>query len=392
MSKKLTHEEFVEKLLKKNKHYANGDFVFTGEYVGSNDPIGCHCNIHNKSWTPLPVELCRGKGCPDCGRESSAKNRAAPLERFLQKLNSKKTGVVLDGEYVNMTTKTRFKCSKNHTWFATPNQVLNMPNGCPYCHGMYVWIGFNDLLTTRPDVARLLKNKEDGYKYTQNSNQRVEFVCPDCKTVVVKKINDVSNKGFSCQICSDGISYPNKFGRAFLKQLPIDFLKPEYQPSWAKPYFYDNYFEYNNQKYIVEMDGAFHYIEKQRGTQTLKERQRIDALKTCLANQNDVKIIRIDCLLSDCDYIKNNILNSELNNIFDLSNINWRLCDMSAQKSLVALACKLYQSGVRQINDLAKELGISKTTVTKYLQKGSQLGLCDYQLKRLKLNKTKDKM
>ena len=33
----------------------------------------------------------------------------------------------------------------------------------------------------------------------------------------------------------------------------------EYSPYWAGRKRYDNYFEYNGQAYILEMDGAWHY-------------------------------------------------------------------------------------------------------------------------------------
>ena len=386
MTKKLTHEEFMKKLLSKNERYANGDFYLIGKYLGSQDKILCHCNIHDYDWNAIPADLCRNRGCPICGKESSARNRSGSLEYFLQRLNNKGSDITLVGKYINMTTKTQFQCSKGHIWSTTPNYILYTPNGCPYCSGKYVWVGFNDLWTTREDIASLLKNPDDGYRYTQHSNQKVEFVCPDCNSLLVKTINDVSYRGLSCSVCSDGISYPNKFGRAFLKQLPLKQLKYEYQPDWAKPYFYDNYFEYNDTKYIVEMDGGFHYDEEVKYGVPLEERQRIDDIKTSLAIQTGVNIIRIECLVSDCDYIKNNIIHSDLNEIFNLSNINWSLCDMCAQTSLVKEACILYQSGIHKISEIAKKLNICYSTTSRYLQKGAKLGLCNYQIK------TKDKM
>ena len=48
--------------------------------------------------------------------------------------------------------KVWWQCSKGHDWQAiVSNRVLG--KGCPYCAGQKVWIGFNDLSTTRPDLA-----------------------------------------------------------------------------------------------------------------------------------------------------------------------------------------------------------------------------------------------
>lgn len=38
-----------------------------------------------------------------------------------------------------------------------------------------ILIGFNDMWATNLDVAKLLANPEDGYKYTQYSNKKVNW-------------------------------------------------------------------------------------------------------------------------------------------------------------------------------------------------------------------------
>ncbi len=42
--------------------------------------------------------------------------------------------VKLVGEYLGSMTKTSFQCEMEHTWLATPNNILN-GNGCPECYG-----------------------------------------------------------------------------------------------------------------------------------------------------------------------------------------------------------------------------------------------------------------
>lgn len=239
-------------------------------------------------------------------------------------------------------------------------------------------VGYNDMWTTRPDMAKLLKNPEDGYKYTKSSHSRAYFICPQCGEILYLCINDVCNRGINCNFCSDGVSYPNKFARTLFRQLPVDNYDYEYHPEWAKPYFYDNYFEYNGIKYIVEMDGGFHYKDRLCFNKSLKERQSVDEIKNKLASQNGIRMIRIDCMKSEYNYIKNNILLSEMNDIFDLSHVDWDLCDAMAQKNLVKQACNLYSSGIEDLNQIAESLCVSRSTIQRYVKIGSKHGWCDY--------------
>ena len=300
-------------------------------------------------------------------------------EKFVEKLSLVNNEIFPIDKYIDSKTKIRFCCREDHIWSSTPNIVLS-GSGCPYCSGNMIWVGFNDLWTTRPDVAGILKNPEDGYKYTKGSGKKVDFICQQCGESVVKKISDVCHQGFSCLICSDGVSYPNKFIRQILQQLQIDFI-PEYSPDWIKPMRYDCYFEYNGNKYIVEMDGRQHFYDNAFSGEMLNKIQANDQIKTSLAIQNGIQIIHIECIKSDCDYIKNNILSSELNGILNLHNIDWNLCDIVSQKSLVKETCDLYSSGITNLKDICNMLHICICTVRKYLKLGSQHGWCCYDAK-----------
>lgn len=305
--------------------------------------------------------------------------RKLTKEEFLSRENKIKDGIKMIGEYIDTRTPTDFQCSVGHVWPAIPFNVYMHGSGCPYCTGVSVLIGFNDLATVRPDVSKMLKNQDDGKRFTYGSNEKVEFICPRCGSIVKACIKHVCRNGLSCHNCADGVSYPNKFGRAFLHQLPILNYEPEYNPEWLRPYSYDNYFEFNNISFVLEMDGGLghghkEYKSNKKDTKGIER----DRLKDTLAEKHDVTVIRIDCLESDMAYIKDNILKSELSNIFDLSHIDWLKCDEIAQNSLVKESCELYMSGIKRTEDIGKMLHIDKTTARRYLQRGVKLGLCDF--------------
>lgn len=311
MSRKLTHQEFIDKLQIKNKYFADGRFSVLQEYVDSKTKINCQCNL-------------------------------------------------------------------GHIWPASPVSLLHSGTGCPYCSGNAIWKGFNDLWTIRPDVAKLLKNPDDGYRFGQYSNQKAEFICPRCNNVAVKSVDDVSRQGLSCSACSDGVSYPNKFGRALLKQLPVENIQYEYSPKWAHPYRYDNFFQYKGKSYILEMDGAFHFEDKPYSKLPLEKRVQVDNIKTKNAINQGIIVIRVDCRISKCDYIKESILQSCLSQLFDLSMVDWDLCDKASCSSLVKMACDLYMSGVHSTKNIGDALCVTSKAARDYLKRGSRIGLCDY--------------
>lgn len=286
------------------------------------------------------------------------------------------------GEYKGARFKIPMHCNIcGGDWNPKATHVLS-GHGCPYCAGRAVLIGFNDIWTTAPEMAKLLVDSEDGHKYTKGSEQKVYFRCPDCGDISFKRIRNVCHQGLCCQKCSDGISYPNKFIRAFLNQLPICNLDYEYHPDWAKPYFYDDYFEYNNTRYLIEADGEQHHKENIFFDKTLSERKQIDNIKTNLAVENGCILIRIDCSESTMEYIKNSICNSILNDIFDLQSIDWCLCDEISHKNMIKEVSFAYENITKDMAKLREMFSLAQSTICSYLKTGYKCGWCSYTIKQ----------
>lgn len=303
-------------------------------------------------------------------------------EEFVAMADINNKGFKVLGKFINMNTPLDIECKRGHVWSPIPRNLVYCHSGCPYCAGKKAWPGETDLWTTRPDIAALLKNTEDGYKYSHGSSKKVDFICPDCGCVSNKAISLVCWYGFVCGKCSDGVSYPNKFARALLTQLCKDSFECEYQPQWAKPYKYDNYVKYDGNSFFLEMDGLMHYQYCEYYSRSLEKQQKADQEKDRLAKEHDIEMIRIDCRKSDCDYIKSNMLNSRLNEIFDLSNVDWQLCDAMAQRNLIKDVCALYNDGMHNLYDIKDALHISIWAVRKYIKIGGNVGWCDYSVEK----------
>ena len=388
MGRKLTHEEFITKVKDKNEYVRQGNIEVRGKYVGISEKIECHCNIHDTTWYPIAGSLYKGIGCKECAKDLISIKNSMSHEEFEQGLREKNGLVNVITPYRGMNENVTLKFMCGHTWTTKAANAYYRIIKCPYCSGQRVLAGFNDLWTTSALTAKILTDPKDGYKFSKGSGEKVSFTCPVCGKTQLKIIKNVVTRGLQCSYCGDGISYPNKFGRAFLDQLPIDDYFVEWQPEWAKPYFYDNYFEYNNTKYILEMDGGFHYNDNDDFGPSLEERQEIDYLKNQLAQNHGVTVIRIDSRESDCNYIKANILKSILSDIFELDLVNWQQCDIKAQKSLIKIACELYMNETKSITELSQRLKVGRNAIARYLKIGANFNWCDYEPKKLKLNST----
>lgn len=379
---KKTHEEFVKEMSIKRP-----DIEVIGIYVGVFEKIKFRCKKDGTVFEASPDKMLQGKYCPTCYIEHlKTVPQKKKHEHYVKECKVKNPNIEVIGTYTGVNDILKFKCKKCNGYFERPARKTIEGSGCPICNGTMVCEAINDIATTMPSIVKFFKDKNDSKKFTKGSNKSATFRCPDCGYEKVEKVNEVCKNGyFSCPKCADGISYPNKFSRALLNMLPIKNIVYEYSPNWAKPYRYDNYFEYNGKQYILEMDGGFHFVKCYKSNLSLEETKQIDLLKDNLASEHNINMIRIDCKQSKKEYIIRNIQNSSLGDMFDLSNIDWNYCDIKASKSLVKQVCDYYNSFKKiKLKEIAKYFNISPSTVSSYLKRGTEMGFCYYSSKHKK--------
>lgn len=295
------------------------------------------------------------------------------------------------GEHYNVI-KEEFK---DESWVHESNMKKQGCSCC--CHNPQVVAkGINDINTTHPLFLELFANKDDIYKYTYGSSKKVLLKCPNCgitKRICLSNLT-VIGRTFPCDNCGDNVPIPEKIVFNILKILKesghigdfkTQLTKIDYK--WCFKYKYDFYI--NDFNIIIETHGMQHYdrgferikSDKQQA-RTIEEEQENDRIKKELALSNGIKeenYIIIDCRYSELDFIKQNILNSRLNEIFDLSNIDWVKLWESVQKSLLLDTCKFKNDNpnyfVREISDI---LNIGQYAVRSYLKRGTDMGICRY--------------
>ena len=99
------------------------------------------------------------------------------------------------------------KCG--HTWTATPKNRGN-GHGCPYCSGNKVLVGFNDLKSQYPRIAREWAHRnlpDKPTQYTTCSNKRFWWRCRKCGHEWEAPISD-RTRGHGCPCCTHEIIKP----------------------------------------------------------------------------------------------------------------------------------------------------------------------------------------
>lgn len=237
--------------------------------------------------------------------------------------------------------------------------------GCGCCAGKIVVKGINDLWTTAPEIARLLKNPDDGYKYTKFSSKRADFICPICGEILQnRKISNVAIRGLACA-CMRTKSVPNRMMYWTLRNLNVEF-DDEKQFTWSNSKKYDFYIPSLN--IIVEMNGGQHYQKSSFQTKTLEGEIKNDQYKYNMAMQAGIDTyIVIECKSSDFYYIRKHILESELNLLLPLNTVDWDWVKEKVYMSIILTIADKWNYGVRDVNELASCIGVkSKETVKKY--------------------------
>ena len=294
----------------------------------------------------------------------------------------KRDMVILEREYRNKGKK-RLKYYKYHCNVCTyENHVeessLLKGTGCTLCSGKDVVEGINDIATTDSWMIDLGVSKEDAKRYTKSSGKEITVKCPDCKKDKKIVLRNLYQYRSICCSCKDGVSYPEKFMISFLEQLGINYTRQKSIDNNATRY---DFFvpDYN---LIIETHGMQHYNGSFNhcGGRSLKDEQENDLYKKMLANMWGYNYIVIDCRYSKLEWIKDNILKSELTKYFEFKDIDWNMCSEFAVSNMNKIICDYWNTKQEHetTKTIAKKFNLSDVTIQTYLKNGTETGLCNY--------------
>ena len=199
MSKKKTHEEYVEELKVKNPTVEVVD-----QYTGANNPILHHCLIHGICWYTTRSRALMGSGCPQCKKVKLSQQTSKSHEQYVKDVSLINPDIVVVGKYVNAKTKIAHYCKKhNICWDAYPESILHCC-GCKECCREKIRNKSRKVHTQYVDeVSKVNPNIEVLGVYV-NSKTPILHRCKEHEVVWSTIPNNILNR-YGCPMCGGNI-------------------------------------------------------------------------------------------------------------------------------------------------------------------------------------------
>lgn len=137
----VTLEQFFQRLKDRNCQYPMIEYV--SGYEGMTKSATFLCAKCSHTWKTLPKTVVRGSGCPKCKAVASAERHSYSHDQAVKMLIDRNStmqqpAIYIDADqtYKGSSTKIRFRCTNDHTWYARPGDTWNSDTGCPHCAGV----------------------------------------------------------------------------------------------------------------------------------------------------------------------------------------------------------------------------------------------------------------
>lgn len=177
--------------------------------MGSHIKPSWICNQGHNWMASIDNRTKAGSSCPFCSNKKvligyndlASTNPQVANEWNYEKNSSLLPTMVMPGS----NKKVWWKCSLGHEWQAAVVERAVRGTGCPYCANQKVWLGFNDLASTNPNIA-------SEWNYDKNLNLQPTMISPgslkkvwwkcslghEWQETVVKR----TVRGYGCPYCS----------------------------------------------------------------------------------------------------------------------------------------------------------------------------------------------
>ena len=243
----------------------------------------------------------RGYGCPYCSGHRALKrvNDLATTHPALAKeWNYEKNGNLTPYDITaGSRKKVWWLCEKGHAYEQLIIKRSNRGAACPYCSGHKVLIGFNDLATVNPHLAKEWHPTENGdltpFDVTAGSGKRVWWLCP-LGHAYQATIHDRNSDDTQCPICNARrqTSFPEQAILFYVKKLYPDAIN-RYKEIFEHSMELDIYIP--SIRLGIEFDGANWHNS---ATQFKREKKKYDICKlhqiTLIRVKEDVESHRED--------------------------------------------------------------------------------------------------
>lgn len=162
-------------------HPTKNVLPFESLSAGSGKKVWWVCD-NGHEWEAQFRSVVSGHSCPYCSGNKVwvGFNDLATMQPELVKQWSSENAIKPETVVRGTRQKVKWVCSEGHKWEATVLSRAVNGTGCPYCAGQKVWIGFNDLATTQPELAEewdFTKNAKSPQQITSGINAKFWWLC-----------------------------------------------------------------------------------------------------------------------------------------------------------------------------------------------------------------------
>ena len=176
--------------------------------VGSHTKAWWKCKKGHSWQTEIKARV-SGIGCPYCVNKKILKgfnDFATAYPELAKQWHPTKNGKLTPEQISPHSNKTVYwLCEKGHDYELSPYKRANGQN-CPYCNNRRLLVGFNDLETTYPDIAKewdYSQNVGSPRDYTYRSMYKAYWKCSICGHTWEAMIRDrVDSKYHLCPVCT----------------------------------------------------------------------------------------------------------------------------------------------------------------------------------------------
>jgi hypothetical protein len=172
------------------------------------DPASYSANSHARvkwkcakghSWAGVISTRAKvGPGCPICSNQlvvSGVNDMATTHPELAQQAHGWDPRTYVAGT----NKRLEWVCSLGHTW-TTQGKDRVQGKGCPYCAGNFVWVGFNDLVTTQPELAKEAHGW-DPTTVSSRSGLKKEWLCSSGHVYESRVADRTAGRG--CPFCQN---------------------------------------------------------------------------------------------------------------------------------------------------------------------------------------------
>lgn len=197
--------------------------------AGSSDKVWWICDKGHEWQAVISSRTVNESGCPFCsGRYAiQGENDLMSVDsQLLKEWNYDRNGRLTPSDFKEHSArKIWWKCKKGHEWCSSISD-RSRGDGCPYCSGKRVLVGFNDLAHINPYIAKEWNYEKNGnkipQKYTCKSGIKVWWKCEkghEWKTSISNR-----SRGDGCPKCNSGIrtSFPEQAIYFYVKKIYPD--------------------------------------------------------------------------------------------------------------------------------------------------------------------------